>query len=341
MLRFLDSFDAYGAVGANLSTLKTTMSGKWDSLETYVGGNTAFELVDGVYGGIGLSFNFNYDSLAKTFDNQQIWILGFWIQFSIISNNNYVLQLLDGTNNQVSLRTLTSPTRLGVYAVDTLVNSVNISTGQWYFLELYADIQNGASGYCELKLDNITVVSGNADTSRSGANQASSIKFFTQTNRFYIDDLYIADGQPGINTFLGQSTISVVYPESDVVTNWAPSTGSDHYALINDTVRNTSTYVSTDTNNAVDSFIFPAGGYGSTIHGVQLCLEVASDGSDPKELEGIITFDSNESAVTKKVLGGINTPDTILIPAEYQINTTNAWTSSSIHAANFGCKKLS
>ncbi len=341
MLRFLDSFDAYGEVGANFSTLKTTMSGRWDLLNSLISPNTAFVLIPGNYSSCGLSLVSNYASMAKTFDNQQIWLLGCWIKFISISNGSSIIELLDGPNTQVSIEGWTSPYNLRVYAVDTLVGSIEINLDQWYYLEFYADIQNAATGFCELRLDNTTVISGNADTSRSGVNQASAIRFAVEAGSFYIDDLYIADGQPGINTFLGKSTISVVYPESDVVTNWSPSTGSDHFALVNDTVRNTSTYVSTDTVNAIDSFIFPAGGYGSTIHGVQLCLEVASDGSDPKELEGIITFDSNESAVTKKVLGGINTPDTILIPAEYQINTTNAWTSSSIHAANFGCKKLS
>ncbi len=342
-LRFIESFETYGAVNTEVDDLIPRMSGKWDEIK-YYNAFSDMKLVEGVNGGIGLRMTSGLNSLAKYFDNQETWIVGFWLKVDswYPGSGRDILRILDDTDIQVAISLDGPNQKLLVEA-----NGVNmgassaIDTSTWYFIELETTIDSTASGTYDLRIDEVSEVNGTAVTSKSGNDYAQSIMFYNDQTTAVIDDIYIADGTNGVNSPLGRCVVSVHYPTDDAATSdWSPSTGSDHFAVVNDTVRDATTYVSTDTNTDEDMYKFTPE-ESQRMYGIQLSLEGASNGSEVKGLRGIVRFDGNDSTVDEVILAGANTPTSLVLISEYQVNTSNRWTLPSVNSSEFGCEKLS
>ncbi len=342
-LRFIESFETYGAVNTEVDDLIPRMSGKWDEIKYYT--NFAnIKLADGANDGIGLRMTSGENSIAKYFDNQETWIVGFWLKVDswYPGSNRDLLRIRDGQSDQVVIRIDGPDKTLVVEANDVEVgNSSALNTGEWYFIELETTIDSTASGTYDLRINEVSEVNGTAVTSKSGNDYAQGIMFYNDSTTYVIDDIYIADGTNGVNSPLGKCVISVHYPTDDAVTSdWSPSTGSDHFAVVNDTVRDSTTYVSTDTNTDEDMFKFTPN-ESQRMYGIQLSLEGASNGSEVKGLRGIVRFDGNDSVVEEIILAGANTPTSLVLISDYQVNTSDAWTLTAVNSSEFGCEKLS
>ena len=215
-----------------------------------------------------------------------------------------------------------------------------LSQDQWYFVEVKFVIDTTSAGTYELKIDGVTEISGNAITSRSGNNYANSFLIANASNGLFLDDLYVCDGTAGLNDFLGPCKVNVSYPTSDSTpSDWTTSTGVDHFALVNDSERDTSEYVYTDTNTDEDMFNFTVAAV-NTVLGLQFGVECSSSGSDVKEFQAIVR-NVNDSSASEFILGGANTPQSVLVASEYLPGTSTNWTNTNINDTDFGCKKVS
>ena len=67
-----------------------------------------------------------------------------------------------------------------------------------------------------------------------------------------IDDVYVTN----TSTRLGESRVAVLYPSADTAhADWTPSTGTDHYALVDETTVNSDTdYVASGTVGDLDLY---------------------------------------------------------------------------------------
>ncbi len=343
-LRFIDSFDAYGPVGTDIDDLGTRMSGKWDTLvedpTTY-----GFSLVDGVESGQALEMEWgNTHIIGKVFDPQPQWIIGFYWKISTFSGSYRLIRIWDGDDIQVQVSWKSNST-LELFADGVSQGTTStLNTDQWYLIELDATFKTDATGTCKLWVDEVLEVNASSVvTSGSGNNYAQEIRIYGDglSPTMAIDDMYMADGTAGINAPVGFMKIETSYPTSDSTpSDWTVSTGSDHYALVSDTTRDTTDYVYTDVNAEEDMFNFTAPTE-DTIHGIQLSVEAASSGSEIKEFKSIIRHGGNDSTTSANLMAGPNTPTTILTLSDYQVGTSNAWTGATIAAADFGCEKVS
>ena len=340
-LRFIDGFETYGPVNTSVVDLQEAMSGRWESLQWSSGAATNISIQAGAHTGLSLFLDGGSNYITKTLDAQQTWVIGFWVNWAnffnalrtfliIYDEETYMCRVRRNVGDKLELWTN------GVKRGETAA----LNEDQWYFLEVKFVIDTTSSGYYELKLDDTTIISGNAITSRSGNNYANAMVLRNDFNEVYIDDLYICDGTTGLNDFLGPCKVNVTYPTSDSApSTWTTSTGVNHYALVNDSERDTSDYVYTDTDTNEDMFNFSVGTPG-TILGIQLGIECASNGTEVKEFQAIVR-NVNDSTVSKALIGGANTPQSILVIAEYLPGTTTVWSDSTINATDFGCKKVS
>ena len=222
-----------------------------------------------------------------------------------------------------------------------LGDSSALNTGEWYFIELETTIDSSASGTYDLRIDEVSEVNGTAVTSTSGNDYAQGIMFYNDQTTYVLDDIYIADGTNGVNAPLGKCVVSVAYPTSDSNTSdWDPSAAVDHYTLVNDSIRDATTYVATDTNTDEDMYVFSPN-ESQVMHGIQLTVEGASNGSEVKGIRGIIRFDSNDSTVDEVILAGANTPTSLVLVSDYQINTSDEWIITAVNNSEFGCEKIS
>lgn len=344
-LRFLEGFDVYGATGTSTADIMARLSGKWDGIQPDT--SSGFALVTGAQSsGVALDLHSTQGALLKNIGNQQEWWIGLFVKFvDVNSSDSQFLCLYDGTSLQIELEIeggVTNNRKMKLYAAGSLqgYSTTVFAADTWYYLELYTKIQNDSSGAYELRVNGVNELSGSVDTSASGNNYAQTIRFSMYSGEVYLDDIYILDGQSGLTGFQGPCKVSVIYPSGDKSpSTWTPSTGSDHYVLLDEAVRDTADYIYTDVNGNEDIFSFPSAGF-TTIKGIQLCVEAASSGNEIKEFAGIIRDGANETTSQKKIYGG-DIPDVILVTAEYVPGTSTTWTPSDISAASFGCEKVS
>lgn len=166
-----------------------------------------------------------------------------------------------------------------------------IAASAWYHLQVKVLLHSSA-GTVEVRLNGTSVltVSGVATAGTSGS--VAAIKFGNTTtsgssnDRIYWDDLWFCDtvdatatqGSPN-NDFLGDLSVKVHIPSANGdTTQWTPSTGTNHAALIDESPPNTTDYVSDSVSGHLDLVTLPdLPATAQTVYGVQVCIYTAAD----------------------------------------------------------------
>lgn len=148
-------------------------------------------------------------------------------------NEEIEVQIADGASGYLKL--------LVVQGGLTLAESVEFPvSSDWRHLEAQV-VSDGSAGTIEVRLNQETLISlSSLNTSGSG-NDLGYVEFgCTQKagSVFEVDDLYVTD-QSGDDSntqgFLGNVCVEGVLPNADGSDlDWSPSTGSDHFAVVDD-----------------------------------------------------------------------------------------------------------
>jgi hypothetical protein len=132
-------------------------------------------------------------------------------------------------------------------------NTINIQPDTWYNLEMVVDSHN-VTGNIEIWLDGVRSLTYNGDTivrSSEMASPASRVGFKMPTStvdHLTIDNFYVMDGSGNENNGPVYTwRIETIVPNSDVTSDWTPSTGNDLYATINEEAQNAN-YISDTTS---------------------------------------------------------------------------------------------
>jgi hypothetical protein len=175
-----------------------------------------------------------------------------------------------------------------IQAGGTSANSATgiITTGTtWHYLEAHyiAKSSAGAGGIAEVRVDGVKVVEidGTIHPTTTGASDDIRVFEFydrgTNSPAYKYDDLYILNGGgTSNNTYLGDVRITVLYPGGDgVVNDFAPSAGTDNYAVVDETILNgDEDYVENGEVGASESYnnqsLQDVGINPGTIYGVQV-----------------------------------------------------------------------
>ncbi len=137
------------------------------------------------------------------------------------------------------------------YVDDTLVasGSVEVSQNDWFHTQFYAVISD--SGSIQVKVGGHLSIDYSGDTLPAGGNAAvdrAVIYCSGSGNILRADDWVIGTGG-----LLGDLRCYDLRPNADTAqADWTPSTGSDHYALLDETPEDDSDYISADANGDAD-----------------------------------------------------------------------------------------
>lgn len=225
--------------------------------------------------------------------------------------------------------------------------SINVTTGQWYYLELYAKISDtvGAiklrvNGTLDLDLSNIDTKTGSYTTIPRfylGGYSGS------QSRSAYYDDIYICDASGSTNNnFLGDCIVDTIFPDgTGDSSQWSPSSGVN-YAAVDEALTTTGNtdYVSSSTNGHRDLYTFSdiAQRASSTVYGIQtnVFARLATAGETDTvaasaKLSGT-TVDATAQSLT----------DTLTYKRFIRETdpTGTAWTQTSINDTQFGIKEV-
>jgi hypothetical protein len=274
-------------------------------------------------------------------------VLGFAfrVNSAIPASDFPICTLMRGSTELISVTcsaTGTLSVRLGGRTATILTTSVStISPATYYFAELKVTLHDSTGAY-ELRIDGVNFTSGSGvDTLVSGAATWDGIVLggtnvgVTYTIDF--DDLYICDGSSGVNNdFLGDHRIVCVVASSGngTHTDWAPSTGSDRGALVDDNPPNVADYVASGTVGDRVTFNFAALGLAGTVKAVQTAPLMKAD------LAGVRT-----SAPAFRISGNDYDGSGYALGSDWsyqlEVHTTNPatvapWTVSEIDGAEVG-----
>ena len=209
-----------------------------------------------------------------------------------------------------------------------------IPIGTWVFLEFEITIDN-SSGSCKIYMNGDTILDlSSIDTQYATTGVITSVSIQPLKDACF-DNIYICDDSDGTPTRLGPLYIEELLPTSDITTDWTPSTGTDHFAVVNSF--DDSTYLASSTINNSDVFGFEDLTYiDSNIQGV---MQLTRCGIDPL---GLRDFEYDCYSGVNSNAGSVNlvSPGFESIIQSYPTdpNTSNAWTVSGLNAANFGIK---
>jgi len=351
-LLWLDGFETYGALGASGSALVAELIRRYPNVYMSDATTTpATEIVDGLGNGLALQpgrsqYEFH---LVATFATNLTWIIGeaiFVPNDYVTASDIFTIQSYNGTvQNKL---TLAGDLSLRAYRGDASLflgrSSKSLKRNTWHYLE-YKVYCHDSSGTVDVQLDgeNILSLTG-VDTLQDATGYLGTIVLRAPRSSSSgnvhgaIDDLYILDGAAGLSDFLGPVKVETLRPTGDTATiNWTTSSGSDHYALVDENPVNASDYVYSATANQEDKYTLTNLTYLSSINGVQLGIMAQLDGPGTKQV--YVTCDSNGSIDTgTEVYLADTTSLHFSRILENDPNTSNAWTSSAINALIAGIK---
>jgi len=349
-LRLLEGFEMYGDSGRTGSGLDVDIERRHEG-GAIIYGSPDGDLITG-RGGHGLALRFGeYDTNNKIwfsrYDHTQsdTWIMGFAIKTG---------EMLDHVSYRLWESYYYSPVLyvfkggLGMYCSQWDAPEYipyRLQANRWYYFEIKVYHHNTA-GTIEMRINGETVYSVTGkDTIYSSYDGGSAYCLYSVEDLTAYDDIYICDGSgTDNNDFLGPIKVETLRPDGDDGTqNWSPSSGSNHYELVNSSnLWQLTDYVEANGANVDDLWTFDnLSKITGNIYAAQVVVSAWTDVPSPQPLQ--VFCDSNstlEYSETRGIGARVNFPLPHELMLETDPDTANAWTANGLHAASFGIRKV-
>lgn len=139
-------------------------------------------------------------------------------------------------------------------ATDVVAGYVALRDRTWYVVEMYIKVGDATNGRIITKVNGVTdidytgatdVVAANITSVRFGANGQANVGQSNVGRDIVLDDLALNDTNgTQQNGWIGVGGVYPLFPNADGTwRQWVPSTGSDHYALVDEVPADGSDYV--------------------------------------------------------------------------------------------------
>lgn len=221
-------------------------------------------------------------------------------------------------------------------------SGASISLNVYNYIEIKATINNTTGSY-EVRLNGNNVLSAtNVDTQNTanafinevllGAYERALGDTTLCTHKY--DDFYFCDTTGSTNNnFLGDIRVDAIYPTADgFYTQWTTSTGTDHYALVDETDPNTTDYNSDGTIGNKDSYVMqnPPSLIAQSILGVKTKVAALKDDAGARSLKlGVRSGSTNGLSAAQ----GLSTSQAYYSHIlETDPNTSAAWMPAAVDA---------
>lgn len=258
------------------------------------------------------------------------------------TSSSFVL-LMDGSTFQVELR-MTSTGQIAAARNGTVLGTSTavVPINTFSYIEAMFVISPTA-GIVEVRLNgNATpILSLTGQNTRNSANSTINtvrLGTYNAAGRSYYDDFYICDASGSSNNnFLGDVRIDTLFPTADgTYSQFTPSTGTSHFALVDEAAPNTTDYNDGSAVGNRDSYQVAdlSAITSQTIYAVQVNAAVQKDDAGAKSAAVFMRSGSTNADGPSTVLG---TSQIYLT----QIHATDpataaAWTPAGVNAAEAG-----
>jgi hypothetical protein len=344
-LLFMDSFDLYDAIADAQEAGWTTTSSSYTDVTNSTGRFSG--------GAVRVQYSASLNRPINTGDATIVIQSAFKLEsLADATNENFLICTNNSDADQCFRLVATEAGELKLYnSANSLIATSSagiIKEGIWQYLEVKSLIAD--SGTVTVKVDEVQVLNeGTIDTSIS-ATDVTLVKFCSgsddATFGTYWDDIVIMDGTGSqMNDFIGDCKISVLLPNADSTPEqWSTSTGSDSYALIDDTVPGDhdgdSTYIEHAT--ATEKTQVTLGNMSETptaIYAVGTAMSVKKTDSGSKTMRAYL--DSNSTVSNGATQSPTTDYQTLRDYWEVDPDTTSAWSKSGVDALEVGVEVVS
>jgi len=223
-----------------------------------------------------------------------------------------------------------------------LFTTPTIVAGAWNYFE-WKLVASTTSGSFDFRRNEVSLGSGAGVATSATVNTVDQVEFQLDHQvggDSRLDDIVILSAT---TTFNGDQVIELILPSADgATTDWVPSTGSNHTAMVSETPNpdDDTTYVSTTIDDKVELFsasdlTYISGG----ITAVMLHAEIRLSSSGSRNVKGILRHSSTIAEGTSQAIDDTSY-DCVVQPWDTNPVTAAAWTLSDVNGAQFGVKSV-
>jgi len=346
-LLFTESFDVCG--------LSNLTEGRWTS-RNVVGGTNTISAGNGR--NATSSYRCNPDTqinLRKTIPALATYGMGFAARFNLVNSGGTAIDLCSFRYNSTAqldlianLNGTISLTRNGTVLA---TSATAVSDNTYFHIQWKATIDD-AVGSSVVKLNNVEIINvSGVDTQNHASALIDEVVLgnvrvaTTISNRIIdFDDFYLFDttGAAPQNDFMGDCYVSAAFPDADGSSlQFTLSTGSDHYAVVDENPPSMTDYSESSTNGHIEllSFADFASFTAATIYGMQVNIYGLNPEGGGKNIATRVFTSSTAS-------NGATTALPAASAYIYHIFTSNpstnaAWTLSAANSAEKGLTVIS
>ena len=263
-----------------------------------------------------------------------------WVSFAGNGVNGAIVAVGAGSSNNngqesyLFYNTTTGQISLIMGSGRTLISGPLLATVGWHWFDIHLTY-SATAGVAEIWVDNVQVASGTGLNTIDNTGYSGYLNVGLFGNGGLIDDLFVYT--PG--TRLGDSRIETVRPASDASpNNGTPSTGTSHYAMVNETQYDTSNYI-TLPNTSGDKEVFTVGSLSGTPVSVwAVKVETWAQKSDAGSytIEPLVISGTTEGDGSSQPL--LTSYSEIASIFATNPATSAAWTYSAVNAMKIGVK---
>lgn len=341
-LLFIDGFDHYAT--ADFSK----------KLWTTAGGAMTINATGGRRGGGSAKAGSTSQSITRSITASGTVIIGFAITGTALTNTSGgFVTLLEGATTHLTLMgdgASHLQVRRGTTSGTVLGTSSNAFTNNtYYYFELRAKIDDTAGAF-EVRVNGANWLALGPDTAgsptvavdtKNGGTTGliDTVTLGLQFSGHEIDDLYICNSSGSTNNdFLGDCRVDLCTANGEGShLDFTPSTGSTHYALVDESTPNTSDYNSSNTVGAKDSYtLTDLAAVTGSVFGAQALAAVLKDDAGARSAKVGLrtnTGGSPGSTVMGSALALSTSQLYALSIAETDPSTGIAWTEAGLNGA--------
>lgn len=276
-LVWVDGFDTYGTTidgddaPSGILSRKYTRTGTWRIAAPRLSGNGY-----GIYSRGGL-----LTTPVLTTDSKLIVGFGHCVRLSAYTESDIFFEWFENATRRLYASWHARTSALQIWldkASDVMIGEIIANWYRWQYIEIALDT---SAGTYEARLNGEVVDSASSLTFDSINNK---VRFGSEARPYY-DDLYVCDGVGTKNNdFLGPRKVVTIRPTADVggYQDWTPSTGADHYAVVDeDTCNDDTDYVSETDTDETDLFeVDNVSSAMSGVNGVVVCADTRKETGD-------------------------------------------------------------
>lgn len=354
-LVFIDGFDHYAIAD---------LGKKWTSVATEAGSTLSMD-AGRVYGQSLKALratNGKSSSIVKSITSAYKGIVGFALYmtaYTTLTNGQQRASMaittlhVAGASNTFLL--VQSDGTLAVYNNDGIYGFIfggifliaggSIPLNTWTYLELTWDytLSGGTHASWAIRVNGIEEAAGEFISTRAPVSAVqvlgSSTSSYYYNGSIWIDDLYILGGTTGQVDPYGDVQIQARMPTADGTNHGGtPSTGSDNFAMVDETLADVSDYVTFPTVGLVDTYATEQVDPGTSIAAIQVST---LSNKDEEGSCAVVASIYHDAAVHDHIQ-----PSGVSITSKFNTFVFetdpdgDAWTDDSFNACEFGVKKV-